>query len=63
MRFILEPIDCDNEAFQPDAYREIVSCLRDIANRLERNRSTYGQVNDSNGNKVSFFRIEEDFSL
>lgn len=58
LRFILDPIACDNAAFCDDPAAELARMLRDVATRLERGE-TIGHVRDENGNRVSRFELDD----
>lgn len=59
MRFIIEPIACDNETFGDWPGIEIARILRDLANRVDGDaEGTHGTLRDLNGNRVSSWRFE-----
>lgn len=58
MRLIIEPIACDNAAFEGDElYMEAGRILAYAAERIS-DGQTSGTLRDSNGNKVSSWRFE-----
>ena len=60
MRFIVEPIDCDNDAFgEIIPGIEVARILRELAERLDNDMAgAKGVLRDVNGNVVSSWRFE-----
>jgi hypothetical protein len=54
MRFVVT-LDCDNDAFSPNAHTEVVRILRHLADKLEVNQPDAGTLADANGNTVGSF--------
>lgn len=59
MRFIIEPMACDNAAFEDEPASEIARILRKVARAVERG-DELGLLVDSNGNTVGSWRVEAD---
>ena len=57
MRFIMEPMACDNAAFDDAPASEIARILRHVARAVERG-DELGQLVDANGNTVGSWRVE-----
>lgn len=57
MRFIMEPMACDNAAFDDAPASEIARILRHAAKAIERGYER-GRCVDANGNTVGSWRVE-----
>lgn len=59
MRFVIEPIACDGEAFGDWPCVEVARILRELASRIDGDaEGTQGTLRDANGNRVSGWRFE-----
>jgi hypothetical protein len=58
MKFVIE-IQCDNDAFQPDANIELSYLLPRVSRRVEDGEKE-GSIQDTNGQTVGSFRFEEE---
>ena len=57
MRFLMEPMDCDNAAFDDAPASEIARILRSVARKVEQGAEG-GKLIDVNGNTVGSWRVE-----
>lgn len=58
VKFIVE-INCDNDAFQPEAAEETANILEEVARRIKNQGQLHGAVHDLNGNAVGTFAFKE----